>query len=325
MLASLTLHISQIISGYIIQNLGVRYTFGITALVFIPLFASIFVFVPETVYNRVLQSGAVDVVQKDDSSSLTNTSSNVEKSRPSTAFKLTVFRGRVSSTSFWREVIRPFPLMVYPAVIFSSLIYGSFFTWFVVLTVLSVPIYSSPPYNLNPAQIGLTNLPLLATGMLGSAISGWMVDKIARSMARKNGGIYEPEFRLTLMAVGTVLSTVAFFGFGYTAQIGAPLPLLIFSSLHSLASPFASQAAYTYVTDCHTEDVNQAFVTMGLIKAIMTFLATTSVNGLFEAWGGKQIFLWGCWNQSSHLFIYHSYVHLREEVPSSGKSPRALK
>lgn len=242
MLASLTLHISQIISGYIIQNLGVRYTFGITALVFIPLFASIFVFVPETVYNRVLQSGAVDVVQKDDSSSLTNTSSNVEKSRPSTAFKLTVFRGRVSSKSFWREVIRPFPLMVYPAVIFSSLIYGSFFTWFVVLTVLSVPIYSSPPYNLNPAQIGLTNLPLLATGMLGSAISGWMVDKIARSMARKNGGIYEPEFRLT------------------------------------------------YVTDCHTEDVNQAFVTMGLIKAIMTFLATTSVNGLFEAWGASKFF-----------------------------------
>lgn len=205
MLASLTLHISQIISGYIIQNLGVRYTFGITALVFIPLFASIFVFVPETVYNRVLQSGAVDVVQKDDSSSLTNTSSNVEKSRPSTAFKLTVFRGRVSSKSFWREVIRPFPLMVYPAVIFSSLIYGSFFTWFVVLTVLSVPIYSSPPYNLNPAQIGLTNLPLLATGMLGSAISGWMVDKIARSMARKNGGIYEPEFRLTLSCGNSTL------------------------------------------------------------------------------------------------------------------------
>ncbi|KAL7621685.1 hypothetical protein AAE478_009012 [Parahypoxylon ruwenzoriense] len=293
--------VGQIISGYIIQNLGVKYTFGITALVFIPLFIAIFAFVPETTYNRKAQSASVDLVVKDDSSStedLTgkdNSPSMIlpsnDKPRASTASKLTVFRGRVSNKSFWREVIRPFPLLVYPAVIFSSLIYGVFFTLFVVLSILSVTILSSPPYNLTPAQIGLTNLPLLVTGMIGSAISGWMVDKVARTMARKNGGVYEPEFRLTLMAVAAVLSTIALFCFGYTAQIGAPLPLLLtFSSLHALASPFASQAAYTYVTDCHSTDVNQVFVTMGLIRGAMTFIASTSVNGLYQAWGPGKFF-----------------------------------
>lgn len=126
-----------------------------------------------------------------------------------------MFRGRVSDDSFWKLVVKPFPFFVYLAVIFSSLVYGSFFTWLVVLAVLSVPIFSAPPYSLTPGQIGITNLPLLFAGITDSAISGWMSDKVVCSMARRNGGIYKPEFRLILIIVAAVVSTISF-GFGHT-------------------------------------------------------------------------------------------------------------
>lgn len=205
--------------------------------------------------------------------------------------KYAIFRGRVSNERFFKQLIKPFPLFVYPAVIFGSFIYGSFFTWLVALSVLSVPMFSAPPYSLTPSQVGLTNLPLLVTGLLGAPASGWLADKVIRSMAKRNNGIYEPEFRLTLMSIAALLSTVAFFGLGASIHAGANIAWpLTFISLHSLAIPFASQAAYTYVVDCHPDDANQAFVTIGLVKSLLTFLATTSVNGWLESQGARTVF-----------------------------------
>lgn len=263
-------------------------------MVFIPLTALLCFFVPETVYNRNPTTAAkLDDYSENKVplSTVSSVSSGQQPEEVKKRYDLAIFRSRVSDDSFWKLLLKPFPLFAYPAVIFSSLVYGSFFTWLVVLSVLSVPIFSAPPYNLSPSQIGVTNIPLIFAGIAGSAISGWMSDKLVRLMARKNGGIYEPEFRLVLMGVAAVLSTVAFFGFGITVQMGMPIPvLLVFVSLHALAAPFATQAAYTYVTDCHPKDVNQAFVSIGLVKAGLTFLASTSVNGWYMAQGPKVVF-----------------------------------
>lgn len=287
---------SQVISGAIIQNLGVKYTFGICALIFIPLVVGTYFFVPETVYDRrsqlkndiVENDKNIELSGKDEFSVTISSTSAQEKSRHST---LTVFRGRISNQSFWGQVIKPFPLFVYPAVIFGSFIYGSFFTWLVVLGVVSVPMFSAPPYNLTPFQVGLTNLPLLFAGLGGAPLSGWMADKVIRSMAKRNKGVYEPEFRLTLMILAAVISTTGFFGLGASVDMGAPIAFpLTFAALNSLAVPFATQAAYTYVTDCHPEDANQAFVTIGLVKGIFTFVATTFINGWFASQGAKTVF-----------------------------------
>lgn len=205
--------------------------------------------------------------------------------------KLRLFRGRLSGDSFWKGAYKPIPLIAYPAVLFSTVVYGSYFTWLLTISVLSVTAFSSPPYNLGPAQIGLTNLPLLIVGLIGSPLSGWMADAVVKSMARRNNGVFEPEFRLTLMLIATPLATAGFLGFGISVQNGAPLvwPIL-FMSLHSLSVPFASQASLTYVIDCHAKDANQAFVTINFTKAVFTFLATTYANGLYAKMGPRGVF-----------------------------------
>lgn len=145
--------------------------------------------------------------------------------------------------------------------------------------------------NLGPAQIGLTNLPLLVVGLIGSPLSGWMADAVAKFMAKRNNGIFEPEFRLTLMLIATPLATAGFLGFGMSVQNGAPLVWpIVFMSIHSLSVPFASQASLTYVIDCHPKDANQAFVTINFTKAVFTFLATTYANGWFASAGPRAVF-----------------------------------
>ena len=41
--------------------------------------------------------------------------------------QLRLFRGRLSDQSFWKAAVKPFPLVAFPAVLFSTLVYASFF------------------------------------------------------------------------------------------------------------------------------------------------------------------------------------------------------
>jgi len=207
------------------------------------------------------------------------------------ASQLSVFRGRLNDESFWKNVWKPVPLIAYPAVLFSTIVYGSYFTWLLVISLLSVSVFSAPPYALGPAQIGLTNLPLLAVGLIGSPLSGWASDAIAKFMARRNNGVFEPEFRLVLMIPATILATIGFVGFGVSAQQGMPMVWpVVFMSIHYLSVPFASTASLTYVIDCHPKDANQAFVTINFTKAVFTFVATTYATGWMAHVGPQTVF-----------------------------------
>ncbi|KAH8810740.1 hypothetical protein F5884DRAFT_875510 [Xylogone sp. PMI_703] len=116
-----------------------------------------------------------------------------------------------------------------------------------------------------------------------------MVDKIC-SMAKRNDGIYEPERRLTLMAIATVLSTTAFVGLGISAAVDTPAFPLALELVLPFRAPFASQAIYTYVTACHLDDANQTFATIGLVKTSLTFASSTLINGWFNARGPRNDF-----------------------------------
>jgi hypothetical protein len=246
--------------------------------------------VVETTYNgaRDPVSAKIELAEKTSTFTVDITSAEEKETYRQ---QLRLFRGRISTDSFWRGAWKPVPLIAYPAVLFSTVVYGSYFTWLLTISVLSASAFSAPPYSLGPAQIGLTNLPLLVVALLGSPLSGWMADAAAKYMAKTNNGIFEPEFRLTLMLVATPLATAGFLGFGMALERGAPLvwPLL-FMSIHALSVPFASQASLTYVIDCHPKDANQAFVTINFTKAVFTFLATTYANGWFARVGPRGVF-----------------------------------
>ncbi|XDG09814.1 hypothetical protein ABKA04_009429 [Annulohypoxylon sp. FPYF3050] len=290
--------LGQIISGFIIESMGISGTFAISALIFCLILPLMYFVVVETTYTKPRGPGSV-VDQRPESraSSIDDLKKDLKGDDPATepkeSFKsqLRLFRGRLSDESFWKGVVKPFPLIMFPAVIFSTLVYASFFCWLLMIGVLSVNIFSAPPYNLNPAQIGLTNIPLAIGALIFSPISGWMADAVPVWMAKRNNGIFEPEFRLVLMIIAIPLSTAGFIGFGTSASKGLPLPwCLVWITMHSIAVPFASQASISYVIDCHTKDANQAFVTINFVKALLSFVASTIGNGLLAKFGPETLF-----------------------------------
>ncbi|PBP24891.1 MFS general substrate transporter [Diplocarpon rosae] len=279
--------LGQLIAGFIIQNLGFKFTFGICAAIYAGIIPMMYFFVPETVFFAKEPETKVIF----DKSSLRVYEIVLPEPKKSYADRLTVFQGRVSKAGFWRLAFKPLPLISFPAVIYASLTYSVYAAGLTLIALLQDSIFSAPPYNLSASAIGLTNLPLFGVGLVGTLVSGYCADAVVQFMTRKNGGVYEPEFRLVLMLVAASLSSVAYLGFGYSVAAGAPLVVPVaFLGVQTAAVPFATSAMFTYVMDCHASHAAQAFVTMNFVKALLSLVMSNFVNGWFEHAGPKAVF-----------------------------------
>jgi hypothetical protein len=147
---------------------------------------------------------------------LTGNGSNPDaatESKMSYMKSLRLYTGRYTDAPVWKIFARPFVMFFYPCVIWAFLIYGTTLTWIVyvwslnsgelllttsfsVFSVVNGVLFTSPPYNFSVGEAGLTSLSPFILCIIGEAISGPLNDYICVKLARRNHGVYEPEFRL---------------------------------------------------------------------------------------------------------------------------------
>ncbi|KAF2093558.1 MFS general substrate transporter [Rhizodiscina lignyota] len=295
---------ASFISGYIIQDLGYRWTFGICGILFGISMFLVLLFVPETSYNRPPPQDFVrtekDRPDEEIAREIKAAQEHVEFRRSSTegppvpkmsyTRSLRIYTGTYSRSPLWKIMARPFVMFFYPAVIWGFLIYGTTLTWIVVFSVVNGVIFVEPPYNFTVSQAGLTGLSAFVLTLIGEVISGPANDRICLSLAKRNHGVYEPEFRLVLMLVVAVLGTVGFYGFGltvhyYTHWTG---PVLTFG-LANMSLAFASTCVFGYVLDSYPRLSEEAFVAINA-RNFLTFGLTYFVNDWLAKDGARAVF-----------------------------------
>jgi hypothetical protein len=208
-----------------------------------------------------------------------------EQKKPWTSH-LRIWRGRVSDRNFFKALIRPFPLAIFPSVIFCTVVYGAMITWVIISNLITGMILLYPPYNLQPDTLSYLSLPLSGAALLSSLISGYGVDWLIKYMSRRNGGVYEPEFRLIMLIPGVIFSTAGFLILGPLYARSAPVwEIVLASCLFSIGVPFGASACATYILDTMSNSSSEAFVISSLLRSIYAFLATFYVPGWFVANG----------------------------------------
>ncbi|KAJ9497316.1 hypothetical protein H2202_007120 [Exophiala xenobiotica] len=96
--------------------------------------------------------------------------------------------------SYWMHFFQPFQMLyTFPAVAFCALQYGFLIAMLAVLAVTQATLYPFPPYNFSPIGIGNMNLPPAIGAILGSVFGGPLNDWFIVQVAKRRGGIYEPE------------------------------------------------------------------------------------------------------------------------------------
>jgi len=228
-------------------------------------------FVPETAYRRQSYEERLRVAIADDSKresqekkdatveqkeTLTAVSETGIQSEPKDSFlrSLRFYTGVYTETPLWKIFLRPMVIFWYPAVLWAFLLYGATLTWIVVFSVVNAVIFTAPPYNFSVSQTGLISLSPFLLSLIGEIISGPMNDWTCLWLAKKNRGVYEPEFRLPPIIISFLIGVAGFFGFGATVhyQTHWSGPVLCFG-LANMSLAFSNASVFGYVIDAHKE------------------------------------------------------------------------
>ncbi|KKF96964.1 putative MFS-type transporter.10c [Ceratocystis platani] len=240
------------------------------------------------------------------SSSGNSTSSNTSLSAPYTdklrarselrfSQRLKPWNGRLVHQPWWKVMIRPFVLYAYPAVAWSSIVHACSIGWLIVISELLAMIYrSSKYYNFNTAQTGLVYLSPFVGAIAGTAVAGRISDFVARSMTRRNGGLYEPEFRLIMALPITVTTVIGLIGFGWAAQERDNFMVpTFFLSVISFGCSLGSTTATTFTVDSYEQYAGEALVTLSFSKNIFHGLVfSLFVTDWLSDDGPKKMFVW---------------------------------
>jgi MFS family permease len=288
---------ASFISGYIIEDLGYQWTFGICAIFFGVWIFLIFFFVPETAYRRAPVATTQTVSELPEGEKSIEKNGALEDAPPATAppqrksflQSLAVYTGIYTNAPL-KVFIRPFIMFTYPAVIWAWLLYGTVITWIVVFSVVNGVLFPTI-YGFSVSETGLTGLSPFVFSLIGELISGPLNDWIVVYLTKKNKGVYEPEFRLPLMAVVIILGTVGFYGFGATvdAKTHWTGPVLTFG-LANMSLAFLATCVFGYLLDSYPNLAEEAFVAINS-RNLLTFGLTYFVNDWIAKDGPKEVFI----------------------------------
>ena len=207
--------------------------------------------------------------------------------------QLSLWNGRLSSDKWWRVAVRPFLLFAYPSILWSALIYAMSIGWLIVLSESVGHIFEDRnSYNFTPLQVGLVYISPFIGGIIGTAIAGKVSDLIVRFMARRNGGVYEPEFRL-VMAIPIAISTVAgLMGFGWSVEERDNwIVPTVFFCIISFGCSLGSTTSITFAVDSYRQYAGEALVTLNVSKNILHGLVwSLFFNRWLEKDGSRLVF-----------------------------------
>ncbi|KAK1978722.1 major facilitator superfamily transporter [Colletotrichum cereale] len=209
--------------------------------------------------------------------------------------QLKPWNGRLNPDAWFKVMLRPFVLFAYPAVLWSAVVYSLSVGWLIVVSESVALIYRNrESYNFNALQTGLVYLSPFLGGVLGTAVAGKVSDIIVKSMARRNGGLYEPEFRLVMAAPVAVTTVIGLMGFGWSAQERDHwIVPTIFFGLISFGCTLGSTTAITFCVDSYRQYAGEALVTLNFSKNIFHGLVfSLFVTHWLSDDGPKMVFIW---------------------------------
>ncbi|KAF2762902.1 MFS general substrate transporter [Pseudovirgaria hyperparasitica] len=300
--------LGPLLSAFIIQSLGVAWSFWIMGIVVFVSCVAMFFSMPETLYMgprpsiRALTAGVEEKSSRGTSMSGDTESPSGNINDQHSGVKPVEKRTYLSELKFWglndpnvnllHAFLRPFILFTYPTVLWACIVYGFSLSWNVILGATVAQLFAPPPYNFDSSAQGLIFVSPLIGSLIGTYICGPLADRIANTATRRNGGIREPEMRLPTCAIA---ATLTFFGvlitsLTYTHQthwIGPLFGIGVFST----GAQMGATLSMSYVLDCHRELSVELMVSVAALKSLIAWIWTWVVNDWIERDGMMVVYM----------------------------------
>ncbi|OAL70169.1 MFS transporter [Trichophyton violaceum] len=313
--------LTPVIAGKMTHTLGWEWTFYFIAIFSGVCLPFVYFFVPETAYKRAqhlntdfagdvdrrtARAAARETIEKEaDADSAAGPSSAAVAANSDTAQRdvprkvtfvesLALFNGRKTDESFWKLLLRPFPLFLHPSIAWACLIQGVIIGWTVFIGVVLAAIFLGPPLWFTEEQTGYLYTGAFIGSVVGLFLSGLFSDWSANLLIRANKGKYEPEFRIWLVLPQLVFSGIGLFGFGFASgnvsKYGWVIPDVFFMFV-LIGMVMGAVASALYIVDAHREIAIESFTCLLVFKNMFSFLLTYFAYNWVVLGGAKRVFL----------------------------------
>lgn len=157
------------------------------------------------------------------------------------------------AVSLRKSFLRPFVLLTYPTVMWSSFVYGLSLGWNVILGSVVAQLFAGQ-YGFDSQAQGLVFVSPFIGSLVGTWLCGPLSDNIATYYTKRNDGIREPEMRLPTCIIAAFL---VFFGalmtsltYRYNTHWMGPI---VGYGVLSAGAQMGATLSMSYSLDCHRE------------------------------------------------------------------------
>ncbi|KAK5134186.1 hypothetical protein LTR08_006846 [Meristemomyces frigidus] len=170
------------------------------------------------------------------------------------------------------NVGRPLVFLTFPVIAYAGFSYGSNLVWFNVLNGTASLILGGAPYDFPAWAVGLSYVSPLVGVAIGSFYTGFIGDRIALKMARRNSGVMEAEHRLWLFLPSLLLVPFGLILWGVGAAHAVHWFGCVFAmGVIALTNTIGIQLSVSYCIDSYRDLSGEAMVTVILVRNTMSF------------------------------------------------------
>ncbi|KUI65204.1 hypothetical protein VM1G_00597 [Cytospora mali] len=307
---------APVITGFINDGIGYKWCFFIQAIFCAVVSVFLFFFLEETNYDRktvgiiegtpTLSHGdteAADVPSEtkpptEKSATATGSPGSDTASEPSSPYK---------HKTYWQKLAlwdKPRPFMMHwrawqilkflswPVIFYSGFSYGTYLVWFNILNATASIILGGPPYNFTPAIVGLCYIACIIGVTVASLFTGVFSDWFVIRLARRNGGIFEPEQRLWLFAASAIILPAGSILWGVGAAHGIHWFGLLFAMfMISICNACGITLSVAYLVDTYRDVAGDALATCIIVRNTMSFAIGYGITPWLDALGLQDCFI----------------------------------
>lgn len=233
-----------------------------------------------------------------------------------------LMEGRPTTREMLTMMVRPVLMIIqFPCTAWSGFLYGINLSWYNVLNGTASPVLSSAPYNWSAALVGCVYAGPIIGAAAGCLWSGYVADRFALWMARRNGGVREAEHRLWPLAVSGVVSAAGLILWGVGADRGVHWVGLVFGlGLLTFGVVTGGSIAVAYNIDCFKDLGGETTVSVMIIRNTIGFGISYAITPWYTNIG-----LQNCFISAAMLSIACTFTFLLMAKFGKGLRKRSVK
>lgn len=183
-------------------------------------------------------------------------------------------------------------IIFFPNILWAGLLYGTNLAWYNVMNATMSTLLGGSPYNFAPAMVGVAYISPFIAGAVTTLWAGWVADRTAVWLARRNGGIREPEQRLwTLLASGLIgAAGIILWGVGASKDVHF-MGLIVGLAFVTFGVVCGGAIALAYTVDCFKEIAGESMVAVMIIRNTLGFAFSYAINPWIDNLGLQNCFV----------------------------------